>query len=89
MFATALLNSLPMGFYQPAQIVIDARKHGVEVLPVDINYSEWDNKLEARSALEGNKYWTLRLGFRQIKSVRLEDVERLVTVRNKGAYDSV
>ena len=45
-FACALLNSLPMGFYQPAQIVIDARKHGVEAEPVDVNYSDWDNKLE-------------------------------------------
>src|SRR4026207_2522447 len=48
-FACALLNSMPMGFYQPAQIVIDARKHGVEVLPIDINYSTWDNELEAFS----------------------------------------
>ena len=47
-FACALLNSMPMGFYQPAQIVIDARKHGVEVRPVDINYSDWDNKLEEK-----------------------------------------
>src|SRR5436190_4620682 len=46
-FACALLNSMPMGFYQPAQIVIDAQKHGVEVREVDINYSEWDNLLEA------------------------------------------
>ena len=45
-FACALLNSMPMGFYQPAQIIGDARKHGVEVRPVDINYSMWDNKLE-------------------------------------------
>src|SRR5207302_8830077 len=45
-FACALLNSMPMGFYQPAQIIIDARKHGVEVKPIDINYSDWDNKLE-------------------------------------------
>ena len=45
-FACALLNSMPMGFYQPAQIVIDAQKHGVEVREVDINYSDWDNKLE-------------------------------------------
>ena len=37
---------MPMGFYQPAQIVIDAKKHGVEVRPVDINYSDWDNKLD-------------------------------------------
>ena len=50
-FACALLNSMPMGFYQPAQIVIDARKHGVEVRPVDINYSDWDNKLEESMAI--------------------------------------
>jgi error-prone DNA polymerase len=45
-FAAALLNSQPMGFYAPAQIVRDAREHGVEVLPVDVNFSEWDNRLE-------------------------------------------
>jgi error-prone DNA polymerase len=45
-FACALLNSQPMGFYQPAQIVRDAREHGVTVLPVDVNYSEWDCTLE-------------------------------------------
>jgi len=44
-FACAILNSLPMGFYQPAQLIIDAQKHGVEVKPVDINYSHWDNTL--------------------------------------------
>lgn len=69
-FATALLNSMPMGFYQPAQIVIDAKKHGVKVLPVDVNHSDWDNKLEA---LEG-KYHFIRLGFRQVKGLRVEDM---------------
>src|SRR5688572_20097372 len=48
-FACALLNSMPMGFYQPAQIVIDARKHGVDVREIDVNYSDWDNKLEELS----------------------------------------
>ncbi|MET7257111.1 hypothetical protein [Dyadobacter fermentans] len=48
-FATALLNSQPMGFYQPAQIVIDARKHGVVVRPVDVNISSWDNTLEVEN----------------------------------------
>ena len=47
MYLHALCSTaMPMGFYQPAQIVIDARKHGVEVRPVDINYSDWDNMLE-------------------------------------------
>ena len=76
-FAAALLNSQPMGFYQPAQIVIDARKHGVQVLPVDINYSQWDNTLE----LQKNKYCPLRLGFRQIKGMNEEDIKVLVSAR--------
>jgi len=83
-FACALLNSLPMGFYQPAQIVIDARKHAVEVRPVDINYSMWDNRLEERSG----KYWALRLGFRQVKGIREEDMKKLVCER-KELYTSI
>jgi error-prone DNA polymerase len=73
-FATALLNSLPMGFYQPAQIVIDARKHGVEMREADVNYSMWDNLLEEKAG----KYYAVRLGFRQIKGMREEDVEALI-----------
>ncbi len=60
-FAAALLNSQPMGFYAPAQIVRDAREHGVTVLPADINYSDWDNSIEAGA---------LRLGLRQITGFR-------------------
>ncbi len=76
-FACALLNSMPMGFYQPAQIVIDAVKHGVDVRPVDINYSDWDNTLEERPG----KYCALRLGFRQVKGLRDEDMQVLVNAR--------
>lgn len=83
-FATALLNSLPMGFYQPAQIVIDARNHGVEVRPVDINYSDWDNLLEEKNG----KYCPIRLGFRQIKGMREEDIEALISARTKP-YSSI
>jgi error-prone DNA polymerase len=79
-FAAALLNSLPMGFYQPAQIVIDAQKHNVEVRPADINYSTWDNLLEEKSG----KYYAIRLGFRQIKGIRQDDMEMLVDRRGKG-----
>ena len=83
-FACALLNSMPMGFYQPAQIVIDARKHGVEVRPVDINYSDWDNKLEESRWLSGSgKYCVLRLGFRQVKGIREEDMKVLIGARKK------
>jgi error-prone DNA polymerase len=76
-FATGLLNSMPMGFYQPAQIVIDARNHGVQVNPVDINYSGWDNLLEETSG----KYHAIRLGFRQIKGIQQEEMEILVKAR--------
>ena len=78
-FACALLNSMPMGFYQPAQIVIDARKHDVEVRPIDINYSNWDNLLEEKS---GN-YCALRLGFRQIRGLREDDMQLLTSQRAK------
>jgi len=77
-FATALLNSQPMGFYQPAQIVIDTRKRGVEVRPADINYSQWDNSLEESI----DRYRTVRLGFRQIKGLGENDMMALISGRN-------
>ena len=83
-FAAALLNSMPMGFYQPAQIVIDARKHGVEFMPVDINHSYWDNTLEEKTG----RYYTIRLGFRQVKGLKAEDMETLVNARTAG-YKSI
>ena len=83
-FGAAILNSLPMGFYQPAQLVIDAQKHGVNVRPVDINHSVWDNSLEEKSG----KYCALRLGFRRIKGIREEDMQVLIAGRNKG-YKSI
>ncbi len=78
-FAAALLNSQPMGFYQPAQIIIDARKHGVEVRPVDVNQSDWDNTLEE---LRG-RYHALRIGFRQIKGMSGEDAALLLAQRHQ------
>ncbi|NLU90682.1 error-prone DNA polymerase [Chitinophaga sp. Ak27] len=83
-FACALLNSLPMGFYQPAQIVIDARKHGVKVRPVDINFSLWDNTLEEHSG----KYRAMRLGFRQVKGIKEEDIAGLLSGRTSH-YQSI
>lgn len=83
-FCAAILNSMPMGFYQPAQLVIDAKNHGVEVREVDINHSQWDNKLEEKA---GN-YFALRLGFRQIKGMKEEDAEVLIARREAG-YKSI
>jgi error-prone DNA polymerase len=86
-FACALLNSMPMGFYQPAQIISDARRHGVEVKPVDINHSQWDNQLE-ESPSEPGKHCALRLGFRQVKGLREEEMKVLVDGR-KDRYSAI
>ena len=83
-FACALLNSQPMGFYAPAQIVRDAREHGVEIRPPDINASTWDNTMEMTASGD----LALRLGFRQIKSMREEDAAWIATARGNG-YQSV
>jgi error-prone DNA polymerase len=92
-FAAALLNSQPMGFYQPAQIISDARKHGVRVKAVDINYSNWDCTLEAKETRRedpagGGKYHALRLGLRQVKGLKEEDMQILMAVRDAG-YKSI
>lgn len=82
-FAAALLNSQPMGFYAPAQIVRDAREHGVELRGVDVNYSDWDCTLEP--AEDGA--FALRLGFRMIDGMRQEDADRLMAARQAGYVD--
>ena len=102
-FACALLNSQPMGFYAPAQIVRDARDHGVEVRPTDVNESEWDCTLEgvggkspgapadghsARPPARSNRGpLALRLGLRRIRGLKEEDAER-VTAAREDAYRS-
>ncbi|MEO0388171.1 MAG: error-prone DNA polymerase, partial [Pseudomonadota bacterium] len=79
-FACALLNAQPMGFYAPAQIVRDARAHGVELRPVDINASYWNNVMEP----DGRGGLALRLGFRQIKSMREEEANWIAAARGNG-----
>ncbi|WP_410216969.1 error-prone DNA polymerase [Paracoccus sp. (in: a-proteobacteria)] len=79
-FTCALLNSQPMGFYAPAQLVRDARDHGIEVRPVSVNHSEWDCTIEPRSDGE----LAIRLGLRQIKSLRAEDAAWIVAARANG-----
>ncbi|KAB0572453.1 error-prone DNA polymerase [Brucella pituitosa] len=83
-FAAALLNSQPMGFYAPAQIVRDAREHGVTVLPVDVNFSHWDNTL-GDNILEDTLDIrpALRLGFRQIDGFSERDTELLIADRQE------
>ena len=76
-FACALLNSQPMGFYAPAQIVRDAGEHGVRLLPVDVNHSGWDCSLE-------NDGKALRLGLRQVDGFPELAAARLVAAREEG-----
>ncbi len=84
-FTCALLNSQPMGFYSASQLVQDAQRHGVGILPVDINRSGWDCSLEAGE--EGAA--ELRLGFRMVKGLSEEAGSRIVTARVTGSYANV
>src|SRR5690606_3886524 len=100
-FCTALLNSQPMGFYAPAQLVRDAQEHGVEVLEPDVNLSDWNSVLEtspfnpAHIAKQHNEmrfiirsYDAVRLGFRQVKGLSEQDMKQLVANRGHG-YTSI
>ena len=81
-FCAALLNSQPMGFYAPAQLVRDAREHGVEVRPPDINASDWDSTLEKT----GGDRCALRLGFHQVGGLKKKDMETFVGRRAGRPY---
>lgn len=87
-FYCSLLNSQPMGFYSPSQLVQDARKHGVTVLPIDIRYSFWDSSLEhqekSSSLLESQP--ELRLGLRQLKGISVSCVERIIIARQEKEF---
>jgi error-prone DNA polymerase len=84
-FCAALLNAQPMGFYAPAQIVRDAREHGVEVRPVCVNASRWDCTLEP---LDGGRH-AVRLGLRQVRGLANADAARLVAVRGEAPFASI
>lgn len=84
-FACGLLNSQPMGFYAPAQLVRDAQEHGVEVRAVDVNASGWDNSLERKD--DGSL--ALRLGFRQVDGFREEWARQIAEARSTAPFASV
>ncbi|MBS0408301.1 MAG: error-prone DNA polymerase [Proteobacteria bacterium] len=91
-FLAAMLNSQPMGFYQPAQLVRDAKEHGVTVLAPDILHSDWDSKLAAASppvpphkGEGGIQLRPVRLGLRQITGLKEDEVRRLAAAREAGA----
>jgi error-prone DNA polymerase len=82
-FLAALLNSQPMGFYAPAQLVADARAHGVEVRPVDVNQSDWETTIECRAE---DKKPAVRLGLSMIKGLSAAAAETVVQARRAGAF---
>jgi error-prone DNA polymerase len=82
-FLVSLLNAQPMGFYQPAQLVRDAREHGVVVRPPDVLASDWNNILEAREDLS-SPFRPVRLGLRQVKALKEDEVKHLVQARGSG-----
>ncbi len=102
-FTAALVNSQPMGFYAPAQLVRNAREHGVEVRPVDVNASEWDCTLEEAgsgeqgaespeqtdSLLPAPRSLPLRLGFRMLRGLPRLAGERIVACRGERPYESI
>jgi error-prone DNA polymerase len=87
-FTCALLNSQPMGFYAPAQLVRDAQAHGVSVLPVDLNQSGYDCSLVFADEKEAVKP-QLRLGLRMIKGLSVNGAHALVDNRGDKPYDSI
>jgi error-prone DNA polymerase len=84
-FCAALINSQPMGFYAPAQLVRDARSHGVDVRPVDVASSDWDCTLERRA--DGRP--ALRLGLRMVKHLSSEGAHRLRAARAVRAFGTI
>ena len=90
-FLAALLNAQPLGFYAPAQLVRDAREHGVVVRPVDVNHSDWDSTLEPLDPFdgppptpEGGARFAVRLGLRQIKGLSEVTAARVMSARAEG-----
>lgn len=95
-FCCALLNSQPMGFYAPAQLIKDARHHGVTILPVDVNVSCYDSTLEfaddhvkADTACHEQTAARLRIGLRMVKGLSETGAESIVMARQQGTFNSV
>ena len=81
-FTCALVNSQPMGFYSPDQLLQDARRHGIGTRPVDVRYSEFDCTLEAVK----DKEFAIRLGFAMVRGFRAEDAQRIVQARSEREF---
>lgn len=85
-FYCGLLNSLPMGFYSPSQIIQDARRHNITILPVDVRHSDSDHTLER---VGDNPLWALRLGFRLVKGMRDDAVAAIDAARLQRPFKTL
>jgi error-prone DNA polymerase len=97
-FVTGLLNSQPMGFYSASQLIQDARRHGVVVLPIDVNHSEWDHQLLGQPMLDSHSVHggeptlgqpMLRLGLRLVRGLSREGAQRVVEARQRQPFRQV
>ena len=83
-FFTSLLNSQPMGFYSPSQLIQDAQRHNIDMLPIDVNQSQWDHQLLSK------KQWkTIRLGLRLIKNLSYNGTTRITNAAKEKSFVSV
>ncbi|MCF7532894.1 error-prone DNA polymerase [Pseudomonas petrae] len=88
-FTCALINSWPMGFYSPDQLLQDARRHQIDVHPVDVRYSGWDCSLEPVAGREYNQNLAIRMGLRMIRGFREEDAKRIEQARGVRDFKDV
>ena len=87
-FVAGLLNSQPMGFYSPSQLIQDARRHGVTVLSIDVNHSDWDHQLlDSRSAQQNQP--ALRLGLRLVRGLSRQGAQRVVEARQRNPFRQI
>ena len=87
-FVVGLLNSQPMGFYSPSQLIQDARRHGVTVLSIDVNHSDWDHLLlDSRSAQQNQP--ALRLGLRLVRGLSRQGAQRVVEARQRNPFRQI
>lgn len=89
LFCCALLNSQPMGFYSPSQLIQDARRHGVTFLPVDVRYSHWDHRPECTPALAATDQPAIRLGLCLIKGLSKRTAQRICEIPQREKLTSV
>jgi error-prone DNA polymerase len=91
-YTCAMLNNQPMGFYSPATLITDAKRHGLKVMPIDVQHSEWQCTLERLSDAERNQYsdpFAMRRGFRYAKGLRQQTGEAIASARNRdGPFTS-